>query len=94
MEQVSALMHDQIDQPLDRAIYWIEYVIRHRGAPHLRNSSRDLFLLQRGLVDVILAILAACLFMVYVGFRLCGIIYLSRFGMKKSVIETINKKAN
>ena len=92
MEQVSALMHDQIDEPLDRAIYWIEYVIRHQGAPHLRNSSRDLFLFQRGLVDVVLVIFFVCLFLFYGTFRLCGSCC-SRYGWQKLAIES-NKKGN
>ncbi|XP_057376044.1 UDP-glucosyltransferase 2-like [Daphnia carinata] len=54
MEKVSELMRDQMETPLDRVIYWIEYVIRHRGAPHLRTSSRKLSLYQRFLLDVML----------------------------------------
>lgn len=45
-------MKDQIDKPLDRAVYWIEYVIRHHGAPHLRTTARHLSIYQRGLLDV------------------------------------------
>jgi glucuronosyltransferase len=84
-------MHDQIDNPMDRAIYWIEYVIRHQGAPHLRNASRDLFLLQRGLVDVFLVILAACLLMAYGAVHLCAAVWHSRYGSKKLAVD-LNKK--
>ncbi len=45
-------MRDQPDHPLDRSTYWIEYVIRHKGAPQLRTASRKLSLSQRGLLDV------------------------------------------
>lgn len=31
------LMQDQPQKPLDRAIWWIEYVLRHRSARHLRS---------------------------------------------------------
>lgn len=65
MEQVSELMRDQLEHPLDRAVYWIEYVIRHQGAPHLRTSSRQLSLLQRGLLDVIFVGLSACTVIIY-----------------------------
>ncbi|KAK4006040.1 hypothetical protein OUZ56_011172 [Daphnia magna] len=51
INQVSPLMRDQMDHPLDRAIYWIEYGIRYQGAPHLRTASRKLWLYQRGLLD-------------------------------------------
>ncbi|KAH8406762.1 hypothetical protein KR222_010008 [Zaprionus bogoriensis] len=40
----SKLYSDQKDTPLERAIWWTEYVLRHNGAPHLRSASRDLSL--------------------------------------------------
>jgi glucuronosyltransferase len=35
-------MKDRLMKPLDSAIYWIEHVIRHKGAPHLRSAGLDL----------------------------------------------------
>lgn len=32
----SSLMHDRPVKPMDLAVYWVEYVIRHKGAQHLR----------------------------------------------------------
>lgn len=58
-------MHDQADHLLDRATYWIEYVIRHNGAPHLRTASRKLSLIQKGLVDVTLIFLSLCIMLVF-----------------------------
>ncbi|XP_044265327.1 UDP-glycosyltransferase UGT5-like [Tribolium madens] len=49
----SRLFHDRIVSPLDTAIYWIEYVIRHRGAPHLRVAALDLPWYKYFLLDVI-----------------------------------------
>lgn len=37
---------------MDTAIYWIEYVIRHRGAPHLRYPAADLNFFQYYSLDV------------------------------------------
>jgi glucuronosyltransferase len=45
-------MRDQKERPIDRAVYWIEYVIRRKGAPHLRSSSRHLNIFQRNLFDL------------------------------------------
>ncbi|XP_030571713.1 UDP-glucuronosyltransferase 1-10 [Drosophila novamexicana] len=42
----SKLFRDQKDTPLERAIWWTEYVLRHNGAQHLRSASRDLSLAQ------------------------------------------------
>lgn len=70
-KKVSSIAHDQMESPLDRAIYWIEYVIRHKGAPHLRIASRKLSLYQRCLFDVMLLILAIGLLLCYVANVLC-----------------------
>jgi len=62
-------MRDQKERPLDRAVYWIEYVIRHQGAPHLRSSSRYLNLFQRDLIDIALAVFAFLIASIYVVLR-------------------------
>ncbi len=71
MKEVSALSRDEMESPLDRAVYWIEYVIRHRGAPHLRSASRQLSLHQRGLVDAMLVVVSIAFLVAYVAIRLC-----------------------
>ncbi|XP_050431337.1 UDP-glycosyltransferase UGT4-like isoform X2 [Adelges cooleyi] len=45
---------DQPMTPMDLAVYWIEYVIRHQGAPHLRSESVDLNTAQYFLLDILL----------------------------------------
>ncbi|KAL0860422.1 hypothetical protein ABMA27_009814 [Loxostege sticticalis] len=35
------LMHDQPQSPLERAVWWTEYVIRHSGARHLRAAGAN-----------------------------------------------------
>jgi predicted CoA-binding protein len=49
----SSIMRDRPVKPMDLAIYWIEYVVRHQGAPHLRYPGMDLAWHQRNLLDVI-----------------------------------------
>lgn len=85
-------MHDQINNPLDRAIYWVEYVIRHQGAPHLRNASRDLSFPQRALLDVILILATAISFAAFLIVRV-GCFCYSKCGRKDVLIGT-NKKVN
>ncbi|KAB0795112.1 hypothetical protein PPYR_11951 [Photinus pyralis] len=50
----SKILHDQPMKPLDKAMYWIEYVLRHNGAPHLRTAALDLRWFQVLCLDVIL----------------------------------------
>ncbi|XP_068082735.1 UDP-glycosyltransferase UGT5-like [Anabrus simplex] len=57
MRQLSAVFRDEVPFSLNRAIWWIEYVLRHNGAPHLRSAALDLYLYQYLLLDVIAAIL-------------------------------------
>ncbi|TMW48127.1 hypothetical protein DOY81_006800 [Sarcophaga bullata] len=38
----SLIYHDQPIKPLDLAIYWTEYVLRHKGAVHLQNPAQKM----------------------------------------------------
>lgn len=50
---------------MDTAIYWIEYVIKYRGAPHLRTGGSDLPWYQYHLLDVFAAIIAILIIAFY-----------------------------
>lgn len=54
----SLIMQDQETNPLDRAVYWSEYVIRHQGAIHLKSKATSLTSMQYYLVDVLLVVAA------------------------------------
>jgi len=60
-DKLSNLMRDQPQSPLDRAIYWTEYVMRHNGTEHLHLGSRHLAPYQRAMIDVYAVIAAAIL---------------------------------
>ncbi len=51
-KKLSGLFTDQIESPLERAVFWTEFVLRHNGTEHLRLGSVDLPSYQRNLVDV------------------------------------------
>jgi glucuronosyltransferase len=42
---------------MDTAVFWTEYVIRHKGAPHLRPAILDLVWYQYLLLDILAVIL-------------------------------------
>ncbi|CAB1420915.1 unnamed protein product [Pleuronectes platessa] len=42
MQRLSRLHRDQPMKPLETALFWIEFVIRHKGAAHLRTESHRL----------------------------------------------------
>ncbi|KAM6150530.1 UDP-glucuronosyltransferase 2A3-like [Erethizon dorsatum] len=65
--RLSRIHHDQPVKPLDRAVFWIEFVMRHRGAKHLRVAAHDLSWFQYHSLDVIgflLACVASAIFLV------------------------------
>ncbi|XP_014437646.1 UDP-glucuronosyltransferase 2B31 isoform X2 [Tupaia chinensis] len=57
--KLSRIQHDQPVKPLDRAVFWIEFVMRHKGAKHLRPAAHDLTWFQYHSLDVI-GFLLAC----------------------------------
>ncbi|XP_037685851.1 UDP-glucuronosyltransferase 2A3-like [Choloepus didactylus] len=65
--RLSRIHHDQPMKPLDRAVFWIEFVMRHKGAKHLRPAAHDLTWFQYHSLDVIgflLACVATAIFLV------------------------------
>ncbi|XP_069599489.1 UDP-glucuronosyltransferase 2A2-like isoform X1 [Ranitomeya imitator] len=71
--RISQIHHDQPLKPLDRAVFWIEFVMRHKGAKHLRPASHELTWYQYHLLDVI-GFLLICLFvMLYVTLKIFSI---------------------
>ena len=56
---LSTIQHDQPMKPLDRAVFWIEFVMRHKGAKHLRSAAHNFTWYQYHSLDVI-GFLLAC----------------------------------
>ncbi|KAM9742745.1 UDP-glucuronosyltransferase 2B4-like isoform 7-T7 [Dama dama] len=72
--RLSAIQHDQPMKPLDRAVFWIEFVMRHKGAKHLRPAIHDLTWFQYHSLDVIgflLACVATAMFVITKCFLFC-----------------------
>uniref|UniRef100_A0A0K8VGV4 UDP-glucuronosyltransferase 2B1 n=1 Tax=Bactrocera latifrons TaxID=174628 RepID=A0A0K8VGV4_BACLA len=53
---ISAQYRDQPMNPLDLAVYWVEYVVRHKGARHLHCAGQDLNFIQYHSIDSMLII--------------------------------------
>ena len=69
--RLSRIHHDQPVKPLDRAVFWIEFVMRHKGAKHLRAAAHDLTWYQYHSLDVIGFLLACVATAIYVTTRCC-----------------------
>lgn len=42
-----------MSSPRETAAFWVEYVVRHKGAPHLKSKADNLNLMQYLLLDII-----------------------------------------
>ncbi|KAH8388586.1 hypothetical protein KR093_010489, partial [Drosophila rubida] len=41
-KELSRRFRDQPSTPLEKAVWWTEYVLRHKGAPHMRMAEEDM----------------------------------------------------
>ncbi|XP_068083563.1 UDP-glycosyltransferase UGT5 [Anabrus simplex] len=68
MKRLSEQFRDRPETPLETAVYWTEYVIKHNGAHHLRSAALDLAWYQYLLLDVISVLITGiilCLTLLY-----------------------------
>ncbi|ELV13012.1 UDP-glucuronosyltransferase 2B17 [Tupaia chinensis] len=69
--RLSRIQHDQPVKPLDRAVFWIEFVMRHKGAKHLRVAAHDLTWFQYHSLDVIGFLLACAATVIFIISKCC-----------------------
>ncbi|XP_051026305.1 UDP-glucuronosyltransferase 2B31 isoform X3 [Acomys russatus] len=83
--RLSRIHHDQPVKPLDRAVFWIEFVMRHKGAKHLRVAAHDLSWVQYHSLDVIGFLLACVVTVVFIITKCClfGCQKVAKAGRKK-----------
>ncbi|KAK9522055.1 hypothetical protein VZT92_018547 [Zoarces viviparus] len=62
MKVLSSLHRDQPMKPMDRAMFWIEFVMRHKGAAHLRTESYKMSMIQYHSIDVVAFLLVFTVF--------------------------------
>ena len=61
MKSLSDLSRDQPVKPMDQAMFWIEFVMRHKGAKHLRTESYKMSAIQYHSIDVLAFLLTLVL---------------------------------
>ncbi|KAL1491836.1 hypothetical protein ABEB36_012371 [Hypothenemus hampei] len=80
--------HDRPEKPMKTAVYWIEYAIRHKGAPHLRVAGAKLPWYKYYMVDVLAVILLALL----VVYKTGKCVVQKLFGKIKQTVSSEKKK--
>lgn len=77
--------------PLASAAFWLEYVIRHRGAPHLKSPAVNMNFLQRHSIDVF-AFLFVVGFMIILGLKELATFLKSSWAALKLLIKLWRRK--
>uniref|UniRef100_A0A8C5Q023 UDP-glucuronosyltransferase n=1 Tax=Leptobrachium leishanense TaxID=445787 RepID=A0A8C5Q023_9ANUR len=71
IEHLSALHLDRPIHPVDLAVYWVEFVMRHKGAPHLRPAAHELNFFQYHSLDVIGFLLLVMITTLFISLKGC-----------------------
>uniref|UniRef100_A0A8C8RLW3 UDP-glucuronosyltransferase n=1 Tax=Pelusios castaneus TaxID=367368 RepID=A0A8C8RLW3_9SAUR len=92
INRLSALHLDRPIHPLDLAVHWVEFVMRHKGAPHLRPAAHDLNWIQYHSLDVIAFLLAVVLVTMFISLKCCLFCYRKCFYKKERVTKSSKSK--
>ncbi|RXG61911.1 UDP-glucuronosyltransferase 2B20 [Armadillidium vulgare] len=92
VEYISNAFRDQPMPPLEKAVWWTEYVIRNKGAPQLRSPARDLSWIEYLMIDILLLILFI-FFLIYIIFKkIINIIYSVLFVTSSGSVKSKRKR--
>lgn len=91
MHKLSEIVRDEEMSPLNRAVYWTEYVIRHNGASVLRSPAAEIPMYQYLLLDILGVIIIFLVLAFYVTRKVfwCGISIIDKVTRRKGEIKKI-----
>jgi glucuronosyltransferase len=69
MNKLRDLVYDQPMNSLDKAIWWTEYVIRHKGVKHMEFAGRNVPVYEQYCLDFVAIFIVCSMLAVYVGRR-------------------------
>ncbi|XP_058642933.1 UDP-glucuronosyltransferase-like isoform X4 [Onychostoma macrolepis] len=84
--ELAAIHRDRPIEPLDLAVFWTEFVMRHKGAAHLRPAAHELNWIQYHSLDVIGFLLLILVTVIFVTVKSC------MFCFRKCFKKTQKKK--
>uniref|UniRef100_A0A1B0DGR6 UDP-glucuronosyltransferase n=1 Tax=Phlebotomus papatasi TaxID=29031 RepID=A0A1B0DGR6_PHLPP len=92
VERVRKLVRDIHPPPHEKAMQYIEMVLKTRGATHLRSSALDLAIWQLYLVDVTLIIVAGCLLILAIPAAIIGIVLRRSYNSSNAIRKDKQRK--
>ncbi|KAH8294625.1 hypothetical protein KR018_000625 [Drosophila ironensis] len=75
VRDMSDRYRDQLETPLQRAVFWVEHVSRHKGAGYLRSASQDLNFIQYHSLDAMLILYGGIIFVLYCLFMFLRLLF-------------------
>ncbi|XP_041118137.1 UDP-glucuronosyltransferase 1-6-like [Polyodon spathula] len=83
MMRLSAAHKDRPIEPLDLAVHWTEFVMRHKGAEHLRLAAHDLNWIQYHCLDVIGLLVVIVIAVTLVMVKICMFCFRKCYGRSR-----------
>lgn len=81
VKRLSVLSRDRPLSARDTAVFWVEYVLRHRGATHMHYPGADLNFIQNNSIDVV----GFLILVIFVGFKILKIVFKLIFCRKNKI---------
>ncbi|XP_068259565.1 2-hydroxyacylsphingosine 1-beta-galactosyltransferase [Nyctibius grandis] len=73
-QRLSEIHKDQPGHPVNRTVYWINYILRHNGAQHLRAAVYSISFYQYFLLDIAFVVLVGAALLYYILARITKLI--------------------
>ncbi|KAJ8708777.1 hypothetical protein PYW08_010159 [Mythimna loreyi] len=78
--QLRSVMRDEVQSPLERAVWWTEHVLRHGGARHLRAPAANMSWAEYLELNLVFTLLSGFLLVVAIFVMIGILIYMFAFG--------------
>ncbi|XP_018570348.1 UDP-glucuronosyltransferase 1-8 [Anoplophora glabripennis] len=86
-KELSERFRDRPLPPLETAIYWVEYVARHKGAPHMRTAAVNMPFYKYYLLDVAATLFLAFSLFIYVLYLAVNFILQKVFRLRSGKVK-------
>ena len=70
VDKLSNLIMDQPQHPLDRAVWWLEYLLRHPHNTSMRPHTHNLYWFQYFLLDILAVVITVSSLLIFILYKL------------------------